>query len=226
MADNDLQAELDNLLGGLDEKQAPTEEQKEAPAAETPVADSATSSGNAAPRKGMLGGGAKPLGKGKLGAGVAAARPATGTAPAASAHPATGTAPAVNAARAAAANPPTAASVPVPPAYALTPKAKPSIVPLILSGLSLIFTLVAIVMITQVNNSVKELQKSITAGFKAQQEETHKQIKALNDQTKAVKNIQETLKTQMLDRDSEFQKQMRMSRETLDDLLEKLGKKQ
>ena len=113
----------------------------------------------------------------------------------------------------------------MPPAYAVTPKSKPSIVPLILSGLSLIFTFVAIVMITQVNNSVKALQTSITASFKAQQDKTHDQIKALNDQTKAVKNIQETLKTQMLDRDSEFQKQMRMSRETLDDLLEKLGKK-
>ncbi len=98
-------------------------------------------------------------------------------------------------------------------------------VPLILSALSLVFTLVAIVMITQVNNSIKSLQGSITASFKAQQDKTHEQIKALNDQTKALKNIQETLKTQMLDRDSYVQKQIRITRETLDTILEKLGKK-
>ena len=240
MADNDLQAELDNLLGGLDEKQAPAEEQKEAPAAvETPVADSATSTGSAAPRKGMLGGG-KPMGKGKLGAGVATSRPAAGnagatstrpaagTAPAASAHPATGSAPAVNAARPAAANPPTTASAPVPSAYASSPKSKPSVVPLILSGLSLVFTLVAIMMITQLNSSVKELQKSITASFKEQKEETSKQIKALNDQTQAVKNIQKTLKTQMLDRESDLQKNLHMLSDSLAKLKEKLdqqGKK-
>ncbi|MBP5639021.1 MAG: hypothetical protein J6X55_06065 [Victivallales bacterium] len=244
MADKDFEAELDNLLSTLDDKpsdaNAPQEEKNEAPAVESepaaPAAATALGKAGSPQKKGMLGGGARPLGKGVAKpSGAQTANPAAKSAPAGNANPATQTA---------VPKPPVAATgaisggMPSPVAHAVAlPEgnaSKPSVpmLPMILSGLSLVFSIVAIIMVSQVNGSVRALQTAIMNSSKAQQEKIGEQsktlkdqIKALNDQTKAIKNIQETLKSQLLERDSEFQKQMRMSRESLDDLLEKLGKK-